>query len=117
MFFGSLAILCFLGLTTGIPDAAALTGSQIQWLLLTAGLLLAYNLTFYSGLKRLKVGEAAAVLVFGSVVTTALSLWDGALPANFELFGAAAITLGVIAICLLPAREAFAARKPDPSPA
>ncbi len=102
MFFGSLVMVCFLGATSQLPNPAALTANHYLWLLLTSLLLLGYQLTFYSGLARLKVGEAAAVLVFGSVVTTALSLSIGILPGVYELLGAAAVTIGVAAVAISP---------------
>jgi drug/metabolite transporter (DMT)-like permease len=105
MFFGSLAMVAFLGATSQLPNVAAFTTSHYLWLLLTSLLLLGYNLTFYSGLKRLKVGEATSILLFGSVVTTALSLTVGVIPSAYELLGAAAVVLGLSAIALFPQKE------------
>jgi len=105
MFFGSLVMIGFLGATSQLPDLATLTANHWLWLLFTSLLLLGYNLTFYSGLQRIKVGEATAVLVLGSVVTTFLSLTVGKIPSVYELLAATAVLLGVAAIVLFPARE------------
>jgi drug/metabolite transporter (DMT)-like permease len=105
MFFGSLAMVAFLAATSQMPNVSAFTTSHYIWLLLTSLLLLGYNLTFYSGLKRLKVGEATAALLFGSVVTTALSLTVGVIPSAYELLGAAAVVIGLSAIALFPQKE------------
>lgn len=105
MFFGSLAMVAFLAATSQLPNVSAFTPSHYLWLLLTSLLLLGYNLTFYSGLKRLKVGEATAVLLFGSVVTTVLSLTVGVIPSAYELLGAAAVVIGLSAIALFPQKE------------
>ncbi|MDD5317975.1 MAG: DMT family transporter [Candidatus ainarchaeum sp.] len=112
MFFGSLAILALLAATSRAPDVASLSGMQLAWLAFTALLLLAYNLTFYSGLKRIKVGEATAVLVAGSLVTSALSLLDGAVPSPVELLALAAMLAGAVAVCMLPSAAIRAAGKP-----
>jgi hypothetical protein len=56
------------------------------------------NPLFLGIMCLLKVGEAAAVLVFGSVVTTALSLSVGVLPSVYELLGAAAVIAGTAAM-------------------
>jgi len=110
MFFGSLAMVAFLAATSQLPNPAAFTPNHYLWLLATSILLLGYNLTFYSGLAKLKVGEAAAVLVFGSVVTTALSATAGKMPGMVELAAAGLVVLGVVAVALLP--EKIPAAKP-----
>ena len=112
MFFGSLAMVALLAATSQLPDLTGFTPSHYLWLLLTSVLLLGYNLTFYSGLRLVKVGEATALLLFGSVVTTALSLTVGAVPTPYELLGAGAVILGACAIALSPQKEPSQAPMP-----
>ena len=102
MFFGSLVMVAFLAATSQLPNFAAFTPNHYLWLLATSLLLLGYNLTFYSGLSRLKVGEATAMLVFGSVVTTALAATAGKMPGMIEMAAAGAVICGVVAITFLP---------------
>lgn len=104
MFFGSLVMIGFLAATSQLPNFASFTPNHYLWLLITSLLLLGYNLTFYSGLARLKVGEAAAVLLFGSVITTALSAGAGKMPGMAELAAALLVVAGTVAIALLPER-------------
>jgi drug/metabolite transporter (DMT)-like permease len=74
MFFGSLFILAFLALTNQTGYVLALSADQIYWVLITAGFLLAYVFTFYSGLRYLPVYKATAVLLLAQPITALLSL-------------------------------------------
>jgi drug/metabolite transporter (DMT)-like permease len=75
MFFGSLFILLFLVFTGNIKHVVALTIPQFTWILLTSVFLFLYLFTFYNGLKLVKAHIATSVLLIGSVVTTALSMF------------------------------------------
>jgi drug/metabolite transporter (DMT)-like permease len=75
MFFGSVFIVLFWLLTDQFALALALDLAQIGWILATSVLLFGYAATWYSGLKYVKVSEAAAILLLGSSITTLLSLF------------------------------------------
>jgi drug/metabolite transporter (DMT)-like permease len=95
MFFGSSVLMAFLAVNGQLGQAMLLTGTHWAWIGLTAVFLTGYVLTFYHGLALVKVSEATAVLVLGSVVTSLLSLaWGVSLPWT-QLAGSAAIVLGV----------------------
>ncbi|OGZ41728.1 MAG: hypothetical protein A3B04_02565 [Candidatus Portnoybacteria bacterium RIFCSPLOWO2_02_FULL_39_11] len=74
MFFGSIFILGYLGFTGQINIMSRLTAGQIGWTAITAGLLFAYVMTWYNGLKYVPVSVAAAILLIGSPITTLLTL-------------------------------------------
>jgi len=74
MFFGSLFILAFLFLTNQTSTILSLSLNQLQWVLITSGFLLAFVLSFYSGLKHLPVHKATAVLLLAQPITAFLSL-------------------------------------------
>lgn len=105
MFFGSIALMLFLLVTSSLPDVGSFTLNHLLWLSLTIIFLLMYQLTFYSGLARLKVGEATSVLIFGSVVTTLLSLAVGRVPSVAEMLGGFAIVVALAALVLFPERR------------
>ena len=73
MGFGALFIFAFLAATGKAPLIFSLTQNQIGWIIITSMLLLAYVLTWYSGLKHVDVSTATAVLTLGSPVTMLLS--------------------------------------------
>jgi len=70
MFFGAFFIFIFLLFTKQFYFG--LNVQQFGWVLLTSILLLFYVITWYTGLKYVKVSVATCVLLFGSVITTIL---------------------------------------------
>ncbi len=73
MFFGSIFILAFLAFTGQRVSILVLSMQQIQWVLISSAFLLAFVFTFYSGLKRLPVHKATAVLLLAQPITALLS--------------------------------------------
>ncbi len=73
MFFGSLFILAFLVASGNIKAIVTLTTSQVLWAIITSAFLFSYLITWYSGLKHVKVSIATSVLLLGSPITTFLS--------------------------------------------
>ena len=74
MFFGSLLIIVFLGVTGKLVLVTTLTSAHFLWILVTSIFLLGYVFTWYSGLKHIKAGVATSILLLGSVITTVLNL-------------------------------------------
>lgn len=74
MFFGSVLILIFLGLTGQAKEILAISSNQVGWTLVTSVLLFGYVMTWYSGLKLVSVSVATSVLLLGAPVTSFLSL-------------------------------------------
>ncbi|MBW2991135.1 DMT family transporter [Candidatus Woesearchaeota archaeon] len=74
MFFGSLLIIVFLGVTGKLVLITTLTSTHFLWILITSIFLLGYVFTWYSGLKHIKASVATSILLFGSVITTVLNL-------------------------------------------
>lgn len=74
MFFGSLLIVLFWLMTGQTHLMASLNLEQIGWVLITSVFLLGYLITWYAGLKYVKVSVAATVLLLASPITTLLSL-------------------------------------------
>lgn len=73
MFFGSIFIFAFLFFTHQVPIITKINPEQTGWILITGVILLGYVITWYSGLKYIKVTEAAIILMLGSPITTMLS--------------------------------------------
>ena len=73
MFFGSLIILIYLAVTGKAPIILAMSLQQYAWIALTSILLMLYVLSFYNGLKHIKVSTAACILALGSPITTLLA--------------------------------------------
>ncbi len=96
MFFGSLFILVYLVLTSQIGLIANLGSEQIIWTLITSVLLFGYVFTWYSGLKYVPLSTAAAILIFGSLITTFLSFISGSQVSFKEIISAVLILIGVI---------------------
>ena len=101
MFFGSLFILLFLIFTNKINIISSLTYNNVIWILLTSVLLLFFVITYYNGLKYIKVSVATSILLLGSPITTLLSyLFSNYNISINELFGMVLILVGIIASVL-----------------
>ena len=101
MFFGSLFILLFLIFTNKINIISSLTYNDVIWILLTSVLLLFFVITYYNGLKYIKVSVATSILLLGSPITTLLSyLFSNYNISINELFGMVLILVGIIASVL-----------------
>jgi len=74
MFFGSVFIWIFLLLTGKASLVLNLSLSQFAWTIFTSLFLGAYVLTWYAGLKRVKLSTAAVILLLGGPITSLLSL-------------------------------------------
>jgi drug/metabolite transporter (DMT)-like permease len=95
MFFGAVFIFAFLLFTHQAFIVTKINLQQIGWVLVTGVILLGYVVTWYSGLKYIKVSEAAIILMLGSPITTMLSIIF-AKPANpKEYLAAILIIIGV----------------------
>lgn len=96
MFFGSLFIFVFL-LTTGqLSLLPSLNLNQISWVAIISVLLLAYVMTWYSGLKYIPVSQATVILLFGFPITTLLSsIWNKEIHIQ-ELTSTFLIIVGII---------------------
>ena len=98
MFFGSIFIFLFLLLSNQAVLLVDITLKQIGWVSITAILLFAYVMTWYSGLKYIPVSKATVILLLGSPITSLLSLvWTGQITINNILAGLS-IILGIIII-------------------
>jgi drug/metabolite transporter (DMT)-like permease len=99
MGFGAVFLLGYLALTSQYGGVAALTGSQWEWVGISAALLTAFVLTWYAGLQRADVSVATSVLVLGFPVTFLLGVFaKGAHVTVDEAIGAAAVVAGVAVV-------------------
>jgi drug/metabolite transporter (DMT)-like permease len=96
MFFGSLFILVYLFFTGKSSLLLNLTMPQIQWVLITSGMLVLYVVTWYNGLKHVDVSLATAILLLGSPITTLLSITSGAAILISQAFGALLLVFGIV---------------------
>jgi drug/metabolite transporter (DMT)-like permease len=74
MFFGSLFILIYLAFTNKLTLISTLSLQSFTWIIITSVFLLLYVITYYNGLKYVKVSTATSILLLGSPITTILAL-------------------------------------------
>jgi len=96
MFFGSVFIFTFLGLTSNLNFA--LTTQQWLWSLVPSALLLLYVLFWYNGLKDVPVTLATSILALGSPITTLLNFSVGTTMTLAQGIGIVGIAIGVLAL-------------------
>jgi drug/metabolite transporter (DMT)-like permease len=99
MFFGSLIILTYLGITGQITQVVGIGLTNIFWILLTSIFLFFYVSSWYNALKYTKASTATSILMFGSVVTALLSyIFLNKVFVLSEILGILLITGGMLAI-------------------
>ena len=104
MAMGTVVLVAWLAISGKLDQLGSLDGTQWRWVLLTGLLLTAYVGTWFAALARAQAIDVTAVLVFGALVTAALS---GAAD------GASVSVLGVLLIALGSALAAYVAlRRP-----
>jgi drug/metabolite transporter (DMT)-like permease len=96
MFFGSLFILAYLIFTGKAPLLLTLSTHQIQWVLISSGMLALYVITWYNGLKHADVSLATAVLLLGSPITSILNMTSGSILTISQAAGTLLIVFGVV---------------------
>jgi drug/metabolite transporter (DMT)-like permease len=74
MFFGFLFIFIFWAATGQVQLLGGLDIGQLSWVWITAVFLLGYVLTWYSGLKYIKVSTAACILSLGAPITSLIEM-------------------------------------------
>jgi len=74
MFFGSIFIFIFWVSTGQAHLALSLNLEQLGWVIITSIFLFGYVVTWYTGLKYIKVSTAATILLLASPITILLSL-------------------------------------------
>jgi len=101
MTFGALFIILFWLVTGQASLFWQLSGPQWSWIILTAGLLFGYVMTWYSGLKYLPATQAAVILSLGAPFTGLLEILQGKVYSGLQIEGiilmvAAVIFLGIM---------------------
>jgi drug/metabolite transporter (DMT)-like permease len=74
MFFGGIFIWVYLFFTATASSVATLTPLQINWVVVTTLILVAYVLTFYHSLALLPAHVATSILALGAPITMILSV-------------------------------------------
>lgn len=101
MLFGSIAILVFLIFSGQMPLLFQIDLQQISWILITSVLLFGYVATWYSGIKRIEVTEAAVILTLGAPITSMLNaIFLGQVSAK-ECISAFMVICGVVAVLVV----------------
>ncbi len=98
MGFGGIYLMAYLGLTGQFAAVAGFSGSQWQWLAISAILLVGFVSTWYAGLKRVDVSTATSVLVLGFPITWALGFLVGR--STFTAAQAAGVVAVVFGVAL-----------------
>lgn len=98
MFFGFLFIFIF-WLATGQMNLLGSLGiAELSWIWITAIFLLGYVLTWYSGLKYLKVSTAVCILSLGAPITSLLEMAQKGI-FDWQIFGGSVIMfLGIVVV-------------------
>ncbi|MFH1170284.1 MAG: DMT family transporter [Candidatus Vogelbacteria bacterium] len=73
MIFGSILLASYIALSSGFGETLNLSDAKWGWLILTAGLLAGYVLTWYTALKHAPATYVATLLVPATLVTNVLS--------------------------------------------
>lgn len=73
MFFGSIFIFAYLLITGKQGIIFSMNSGQYFWVIISAILLLLYVMTYYNGLKILRVSTSTAILSIGAPITSILS--------------------------------------------
>ena len=97
MFFGSMFILVFLMLSGKLRLISELSMSQFAWIVITSVILMLFVMTYYNGLKYVKVSTATSILLLGSPITTVLSFifGDGSLVLS-QVLGILMVLAGIL---------------------
>ncbi len=98
MFFGSIFIFLFLLPGSQFHLIFTLNLKQIFWVLITSAILLAYVLSWYTGLKSIPVSQATVILLLGSPITTFLNLISGGKVLANEILSGILIIFGVLLV-------------------
>ncbi len=99
MFFGSAFILIYLVISNKVSLLGKLTSTHLFWIIISSGFLLMYVLTYYNGLKHIKVSTATSILVLGSVITTTLNImFKGTAITILNAGGMLTIVIGALAV-------------------
>jgi len=98
MFFGSFFILIYLLFTKQLVSLASIDLNQMLWVLLTGFILSLYLLTWYSGIKYIKISTATCVLALGAPITNILSLIQGNSLALNQYLGISIIIFGLVLV-------------------
>lgn len=96
IFFGSGIIISFLAFTGRLGVVFDLEPLHWFWVLLTSVLLLSYVVSWYSGLKHLRVSIATSILTLGSLITSLLSVFSGTVLGIRETAGIMLLMVGLI---------------------
>jgi drug/metabolite transporter (DMT)-like permease len=108
MGIGSVALVAWLAVTGQLSDMVGYSASQWGWIVLTGALLTGYVATWYSGLARAQAIDVTAVLVFGAVITAALSGAFAGASVRPDLVGLAMLATGSAIVALVPPRRGLA---------
>lgn len=99
MFFGSLFLLLFLGLTGGFSYVSEISLDMLLWAALASLFLLLYVLFWYSALKFTTISKATSILVLGGPITFIYKFLF--LGQTIELIQAIGIFLTVIGVLII----------------
>jgi len=104
MGLGTVVLVGWVAVTGKLDGLTGLDGEQWQWIVFTGLLLGAYVATWYAALARAQAVDVTAVLVFGAVVTAALSgAFDGA---RVDAVGVTLVAAGALLAVLAALRPA-----------
>lgn len=95
MFFGSIVLFGIIFLFGKQSLLMSLNSKQWTYILISGGLLTMYVLTYYWGLKHIKLSKASTILLLAPVITLILSItWLGEKASLLQLIGSFVILIG-----------------------
>ncbi len=95
MFLGALLLFAFIGIAGKLPVLLALTGQQLLYITVSAGMLLMYVLFWYWSLKLINISKATTLLLLAPVISLIAGwavLGERVMPV--QLVGSAMILVG-----------------------
>jgi len=108
LFFGSFFVLIFMLVTKKISLVYSLNFQQFSWIAISTPFLLLYVITWYTGLKHIKVTTATSILLLGSPVTSLLSyLFLGTELSLMQALGMLLTVVGTILMILFLEKKPY----------
>ena len=99
MGFGGLFLFGYLVVSGQLAAVSALTAAQLQWIGISALLLVAFVTTWYAGLRHVDVSVATSVLVLGFPITLVLDVLASRKPLSLpQAAGVVVIAFGVVLV-------------------
>ncbi|MEX2557745.1 MAG: EamA family transporter [Actinomycetota bacterium] len=97
---GVAILIGYVTVSSRFDDLAGMSAQEWKWVLVTGAILAGFVATWFAGLARAQAIDVTAVLVFGQIVTSALTSIVKGDPIGPNLNGLVLIGIGVVAVVM-----------------